>query len=152
MDAVTYPNEKVIDFISQNVIPVRVLSGQQPLATDFNIKWTPSLLILDQEGKEHSRTVGFLSGEELIPSLLLGIGNGHANKDEFKDALSCYERLLAESPESDSAPEAVFQRGVNLYKSTHDPKPLKEAYNQLQERYPASQWTKRAYPYRLIGA
>ncbi len=151
MDTVTYPNEKVVEFINLNVVPLRVLSDQQPLATDFNIKWTPSLLILDQNGKEDSRTVGFLNAEELISSILLGLGNGHFNKDEFKDALGCYERLLAEQPGSDSAPEAIFQRGVTLYKSTHDPKPLKEAYNHLQDKYPASQWTKRAYPYRLIG-
>ena len=151
MDAVTYPNERLIEFINQNVIPVRVLSDQQPLATDYTVKWTPSLLILDQDGKEHYRTVGFLSAEELIPSLLLGIGNVHFNKDEFKDALSCYERLLTEYPKSDSAPEAIFQKGVSLYKNTHDPKPLKEAYNHLQDKYPASQWTKRAYPYRLLG-
>jgi tetratricopeptide (TPR) repeat protein len=151
MDTVTYPNEKVVEFLTQNVITVRVLSDHQPLSIDFNIKWTPSLLILDQGGKEQSRTVGFLNAEELIPSILLGIGNGHFNKNEFKDALGCYERILAEYPESDSAPEAMFQMGVTLYKSTQDPKPLKEAYTHLQNRYPASQWTKRAYPYRLLG-
>ena len=31
-----------------------------------------------------------------------------------------------------------------------DPKKLKEAYEKLQEEYPNSEWTKRAYPYRLI--
>jgi len=150
MDAVTYPNESVVEFIEQNVIPVRVLADQQPLSTDFNIKWTPSLLILDQEGKEHARTVGFLDAEELIPSLLLGIGNGHSDNNAFHDALACYEKVLSDYPGSDSAPEAIFQRGVALYKSSHDPKPLKEAYTHLQDKYPASQWTKRAYPYRLL--
>jgi tetratricopeptide (TPR) repeat protein len=150
MDAVTYPNEKLIELIIQNVIPVCVLSDQQPLATDYTIKWTPALHLLDQDGKETFRTVGFLSAEELISSILLGIGNVHFNKDEFKDALSCYERLLTEHPESDSAPDAIFQKGITLYKNTHDPKPLKEAYDQLQDKYPASQWAKRAYPYRLI--
>ena len=150
MDAVTYPNERLIEFINQNVIPLRVLSDQQPLATDYTIKWTPALLLLDQEGKEHFRSIGFLNSEELISSILLGIGNGHFNKDEFQDALCCYERLLTEYPESESAPEAVFQRGVTLYKNTHDPKVLKEAYNHLQDKYPASKWFKRAYPYRLI--
>jgi hypothetical protein len=28
--------------------------------------------------------------------------------------------------------------------------PLKAAYEKLQAEYPASEWTKRAYPYRLI--
>lgn len=150
MDAGTYPNAKVIDFINQNLIPLRVLWDQQPLSTDFNIQWTPSLLVLDQEGKEQHRTVGFLSPEELIPSLLLGMGNGHFNKNEFKEALGCYDTILADYPVSDAAPEAVFQRGVSLFKGAHDPKPLKEAYERLREAYPTSQWTKRAYPYRLI--
>ena len=150
MDAVTYPNEKVVEFITQNVIPLRVLFDQQPLATEFNIQWTPSLLVLDQDGREQHRTVGFMSAEELIPSLLLGIGYGHFNKSEFKEAIGCYEKILAEYPTSDAAPEATFQRGVSLYKSTHDPKPLKEAYTHLRDTYPASEWTKRAYPYRLL--
>ncbi len=150
MDAVTYPIETVINFINKNVIPLRVPADQQPIATDFNIHWTPSLLILDQEGHEHYRTTGFMGAEELIPSIWLGIGNSHFVRDEFESALSCYEKLLAEYSASDSAPEAIFQRGVTLYKSNNDPKSLKKAYERLEDKYPESQWTKRAYPYRLI--
>lgn len=150
MDTVTYPNKSVIDFISEHVIPLRVVSDQQPIASDFNVTWTPALLILDQEGIEHHRTVGFLGVAELIPSLLLGIGNLHFNGNDFKEALTHYESLLARYPRSDSAPEAIFQKGVSLYKSSNDPKPLKKAYEYLQENYPGSLWTKRASPYRLI--
>ena len=74
----------------------------------------------------------------------------HFVRDEFESALSCYEKLLAEYSASDSAPEAIFQRGVTLYKSNNDPKSLKKAYERLEDKYPESQWTKRAYPYRLI--
>ena len=149
MDTVTYPNEKVISFITEKVIPLQVPSDQQ-LAADFNVKWTPSLLILDQDGNEHHRTVGFMGAEELIPSILLGIGNAHFNKNEFAEALECYGAILADYAKCDAAPEALFQKGVSLYKKTSDPIPLKEAYNALLEKYPESQWTKRAYPYRLI--
>lgn len=150
MDAGTYPNEAVIEFINQNVVPLQVASDQQPMASDFKVTWTPSLLILDQEGNEHHRTVGFMSANELIPSLLLGIGNLHFNGNDFKKALGRYEKIVSDFSGSDSAPEAVFQIGVSLYKSTNDPKPLKEAYEHLQDKYPENQWTKRAYPYRLI--
>ncbi|MEA3469803.1 MAG: hypothetical protein U9R57_16485 [Thermodesulfobacteriota bacterium] len=150
MDAGTYPNEAVIEFIHQNVVPLQVASDQQPMASDFKVTWTPALLILDQEGNEHHRTVGFMGADELIPSLLLGIGNLHFNGNNFKKALSSYENIVSDFSESDSAPEAIFQRGVSLYKSTSDPKPLKEAYEYLQDKYPENQWTKRAYPYRLI--
>lgn len=150
MAAVTYPDTKVIGFISENMIPVQVLFDAQPLSTDFNVKWTPTLVTLDSEGKEHHRTVGFLSPGELIPSLLLGIAKSYFEMDRFEEALQNIDKLLAEYPKSDSAPEAIYLLGVCRYKSTKDPKPLKEAYEKLSAEYPSSEWTKRAYPYRLL--
>jgi tetratricopeptide (TPR) repeat protein len=150
MDAVTYPNEKVGEFIERNFIPLRVAFDAQPLATDFKVKWTPTLITLDASGQEHHRTVGFLSPEELIPSLLLGMAKVHFDQNQFEPALSNLEKVLADYPKSDSAPEALYLRGVSRYKSTHSPKPLKEAYEELQKAYPSSEWTKRAAPYRLL--
>ncbi len=83
MDAVTYPNAAVIEYIEQNLVPLKVPHDQQPLAGDFNVKWTPTLVVLDQEGKEHHRTVGFLDPEEFIPSLLLGIGITHFDRNDI---------------------------------------------------------------------
>ncbi len=150
MDAVTYPNDKVIEFIQKNMIPLRVAFDAKPLSTDFDVKWTPTLITLDANGKEHQRSVGFLPPEELIPSLLLGIAKSYFNRERFSEALSNLDQLLADYPKSDAAPEATYLRGVCRYKSTHDPKPLKGAYEQLQANYPSSEWTKRAYPYRLL--
>ena len=150
MDAVTYPNEKVSDFINKNVVPLRVPSDHKPLSTIFNVQWTPALMVLDQNGKEHHRTVGFMGVDELIPSLLLGMGNTYFNNAQFQEALDCYDKVLNQYPENDSVQQAIFQIGVSRYKSTNDPMSLKEAYEKLKNEYPASQWTKRAYPYRLI--
>jgi hypothetical protein len=150
MDAVTYPDEKVTSFINNNMIALRVQFGAQPLSTDFNVKWTPTLITLDTEGKEHHRTVGFLSPEELIPSLLLGMGKSYLETDRFDEALAKLEKLLAEHPKSDPVPEALYWRGVCSYKATDNPRPLKEAYEQLKAEHGSSEWTKRAYPYRLL--
>ena len=150
MDAVTYPNDRVIRFISENMIPLRVAFDARPLSADFNIKWTPAIITLDPDGNEHHRTVGFLAPQELIPSLLLGIGKSYFETDQFDEALGSLERLLEEYPESGSAPEALYLRGVCRYKNTQNPEPLKAAYEQLTVEYPSSEWTKRAYPYRLL--
>ena len=150
MDAVTYPDARVIGFINENLIPLRVQFDAKPLSTDFNIKWTPTIVTLDAQGKEHHRTVGFLAPEELIPSLLLGNAKSCFETDRFEDALKNIDKLLAEYQNSDSAPEAIYLQGVCLYKSTKDAKPLKEAYEKLNTEYPSSEWTKRAYPYRLL--
>jgi thioredoxin-related protein len=150
MGAVTYPNEKVVDFIERHMVPIQVLFDSQPLATRFNIQWTPTVITLDEEGKEHHRTVGFLSPEEFIPSLMLGVAKCHFDREKFDKAISILEDILKKHPKSDAAPEAVYVRGVSLYKSTHKADPLKEAYKRLQAEYPSSEWTKRAQPYGLL--
>ena len=150
MDAVTYPTESVVEFIAANVVPVRIPSDTEPLATEFRIKWTPTLIVLDWNGKEHSRTVGFMTPEELIPSILLGIAKTYYELDMFNEALANFDKVIEDYPQSDAAPEAIFYRGVCGYKSTHDPKPLKRAYEKLQAAYPQSEWAKRALPYRLL--
>lgn len=150
MDTVSYPDKKVSEFINNSLIPLRVRSDAQPISTDFNLKWTPTLIVLDTEGKEHHRTVGFLPPEELIPSLLLGIARIHFDLNEFKEALSDLKKILSDFPESSSAPEAVYLKGVCLFKSTNNPEGLKQAYEHLQREYPQSEWTKRAYPYQLL--
>ncbi len=150
MDAVTYPEESVVSFLESEMIPLRIAFDHKPLAQEFNVKWTPTLVTLAPGGDEHHRTVGFLSAEELIASLLLGIAKVHFDYDRFEEALNYLERVLKEFPGSTSAPEAIFLRGVCRYKSTNDPKPLRAAYEELEAKYPGNQWTKRAYPYRLI--
>ena len=74
----------------------------------------------------------------------------HFDQDDFDAALSGFERVLNEYPQSDAAPEAVYLRGVSRYKKTHNAAPLKEAYEELQKTFPSSEWAKRAAPYRLL--
>jgi len=150
MGAVTYPNEKVIEFIEKYLVPIQVLFDSQPLATKFNIQWTPTVITLDEEGKEHHRTIGFLSPEEFIPSLMLSVAKSHFDRGKFDKAITMLEGILKDYPKSDAAPEAVYVRGVSLYKSTHKADPLKEAYKKLQAEYPSSEWAKRAQPYSLL--
>ena len=150
MGAVTYPNEKVVDFIERHMVPIQVLFDSQPLATKFNIQWTPTVITLDEEGKEHHRTVGFLSPEEFTPSLMLGVAKCHFDREKFGEAVATIEEILMDYPKSEAAPEAVYIRGVALYKSTHSAEHLKEIYKRLQSEYPSSEWAKRAQPYRLL--
>lgn len=149
MGAVTYPTNSVVEFIQKHLIPLQVLFND-PLSAEFKVKWTPTLITLDADRKEHHRTVGFLPPEELIPSLLLGVAKCYFDQDRFGEAVAKLETLLADYPKSDAAPEAIYLRGVCRYKSTHEAKPLKEAYEMLQATYPSSEWAKRALPYRLL--
>jgi tetratricopeptide (TPR) repeat protein len=150
MDAVTYPDDNVALFLNTSMVPVRLQFNAKPYAKDFNVMWTPTIITLDENGKEHYRTVGFLSAAELIPSLLMGIAKVHFDLGRLNEALAAMEKIIADYPKSKAAPEAVFHRGVASYKSTHDPKPLRAAYDKLVADYPSSDWADRAQPYRLI--
>ena len=132
------------------MVPIQIPFDKEPHATNFGIKWTPTIITLDSDGAEHHRTVGFLAPEELIPSLLLGMGKVYFNTDKFEEAISCFEEITKDYMKSDSAPEAIYLRGICLYKKDQNPAPLKKAYEKLHEEFPESEWTKRASPYRLL--
>lgn len=152
MDAVTYPDQKVIDFVQRHVIPLRVAFNDEKLAPQFNVKWTPTLITVDSQGVEHHRTLGFLPPEDFMASQLLGVGKTYFDLENFDEALTRFNMLLDSFPKNVFVPEALFYRGVALYKSTHDPKHLRHAYDKLTAEYPDNEWTRRAHPYSLIAA
>lgn len=150
MGAVTYPDAKVADFVKETIIPLQILSDSEPLATDFTLRWTPALIVLDTNGKEHSRTIGFISPEEFIPTILLGMTKTYLDLRQFDPAIECLEKIIKNYPQSFAAPEAIYYRAVCGYKTVHDVGGLKKAYERLAKEYPQSEWVKRAAPYRLL--
>ena len=77
-------------------------------------------------------------------------GKWYFNAEQHPEAQGIFDEALENSPNSDAAAEAVFFKGVSRYKASHDPKPLRQAYDTLTAKFPGSEWTKRAAPYRLI--
>ena len=114
------------DTVLSHLIPVRILINSKPLPQRFRVQWTPTLVLLDQEGEEHHRTVGFLAPEELLPSLMLGIGKSCFDRESFTESEQILEQLLKEYPKSDAAPEAAYYLGVGRYKNTHNAEELKK--------------------------
>jgi hypothetical protein len=150
MDAVAYPKPAVIEFINANLVPLRIPADDPLLGSKFRVKWTPTLLILDADGVEHYRTLGFFSPEELIPSLLLGMGKAFFNRAERPTASNYLDRLVTEFPKSFYVPEAIYIKGVSRYIESHDVSNLIGIYDQLSSNYPNDQWAMRADPYRLL--
>jgi len=150
MDAVTYPHPQAVAFFATYLVPVRVLATSTALPQRFKVHWTPTLVLLDADGEEHYRTVGFLPPEELIPTLMLGIAKSYFERGQYAPAAQFLEQLLATYPKSAAAPEAMYYLGVTRYKDTHNPGALKQAGEALQTNYPESEWAKRASVYRLL--
>jgi tetratricopeptide (TPR) repeat protein len=150
MGAVTYPDDKVIKFVDFNFVPVQINVSNQALVEQFKVNWTPTIILLDAEGNEVHRVVGFLPPEEFIPTFMVAKGKWYFNAGQQPEAQGMFDEALRDYPNSAAAAEAVFFMGVSRYKMTHDAKPLRAAYETLTAKYPGSEWTKRAAPYRLI--
>ena len=116
----------------------------------FSVKWTPTIIILDPDGEEHHRFIGFLPPEDFIGQLILGKGKAEFNLEHFDQAIQCFQELLVRYPKTDAAPEAQYFLGVSKYKASHDPKELKSNLEILQRDYSGSEWTKKAQVYALI--
>ncbi|HJV67027.1 MAG TPA: thioredoxin fold domain-containing protein [Geomonas sp.] len=150
MDAVTFPDTAVSNFITDRMIPLHAPATASTLAADFRVVWTPTIIVLDFYGREHQRTVGFLPPEEVVASLLLGIGKSALDNDQYNEAVLQFNTLLNGYPLSAAAPEAVYLRGVSRFKSSHSASALKECCQQLSTQYPDSDWAKRAQPFSLL--
>ena len=151
MGAVTYPDEKAAKFIDLNFIPVQIPTSNAALMEKYVVKWTHTLLVLDADGREHYRAVGFFTPDELIASFMVGKGHWYLDTQQFSEAKAMFEEVQAVYPESEAAAEAIFFNGVNRYNMTHDPKVLRESYEALTVKFPQSMWTKQAAHYRLIS-
>ncbi len=150
MDAVTYPHTKISQFVDEQFIPIRVGHDAQPISTEFNVHWTPTLIVLDIHGKEHYRSLGFVPVKEFIPTFSLGIAKLYFDAAAYDKAIAILDTILSKYPESTVAPESVYFRGVSFFESTHEVKWLKEIYQRISKEYPNSEWVYRSSPYRLL--
>ena len=106
----------------------------------FDALWTPSVLILDSNGKERFRIEGYLPTDEFRAHLELALARVAFMSKNWADAERRYAEVLERHPNSKVAPEALYWKGVSHYKATNDHTVLGELPGQFQERYPDSIW------------
>ena len=149
--AVTYPDSNVCFSVENSFIPLQIdFSKNKTMVKRYAVKWTPTIIILDSDGEEHHRFVGYLPPEDFIAQILFGKGKAEFDLDHFEQAMQCFQEILVRFPRADAAPQAQYYLGVSKYKASHDPKQLKSGLEVLQRDYPNSEWTKKAQVYSLI--
>jgi uncharacterized protein YyaL (SSP411 family) len=140
-----YPDPQVSELISRQFVPVRVHVKEQPtMWKRFNIRWTPTVLILAPDGAEAFRLEGYLPRDEFLAQLHLGLGFLAVNQKKWQPARQEFESVVERFPETDAAPEALYWAGVAKYSDSHDPNELKALGRQFKERYTDTGWAKRA--------
>ncbi|MGB3209797.1 MAG: thioredoxin fold domain-containing protein [Desulforhopalus sp.] len=150
MDAVTYSSEEVVKFVREYLIPLRIEQDKKASYDRYNVIWTPTLLILDYQGHEVQRSIGFLEPEDFIAHMQLGIAKVRFAVGEYDTAGVHFKRLFDRYPDNSTVPEAMYFSGVNRYKQNNDPTELKTVYEKMLSEYPDNSWTKKASPYRLL--
>ncbi len=106
----------------------------------FEAVWTPTVLVLDPDGKERWRLEGYLPKEEFRAQLELGLARVAFVRKQWAEAERRYAEVVERYPGSKFAPEALYRRGVSRYSATHDHSILGELRVELEGRYPGSLW------------
>lgn len=129
------------DFINENFVALEAHIKEHPAYFHrFDAVWTPTVLILDSDGDERWRIEGYLPKEEFRAQLEVGLARVAFMQKQWAEAERRYAEVLERYPDSTSAPEALYWKGVSHYKATNDHTVLGELPGQFKEKYPDSVW------------
>ena len=139
-----YPNDQVASFIAKHFIPAKFHIKEQPQAFQrFNAMWTPTILVVDDDGHERHRIEGFLPADDFMAQLMLGLGKAAFAAGRWGEAEEFYRAIVRDYPKSEMAAEALYWAGVSKYKGTNDGAALAETGRALKAQYPDTTWAKR---------
>lgn len=144
-----YPDERVVRLVTSEFLPVRVhvkdpdgLYGR--MSEQLNVHWTPTILVLDQEGVERHRIEGFLPVDDLLAHVKLGLAKSAFQRGVFDEAERWFQDVVTQHPQSEPAAEALYWTGVARYKGKGDAAALSETARAFTTRYSDSVWAKKA--------
>jgi len=110
----------------------------------FGANWTPTVMIVDPDGKEHYRIEGYLPADEFLPKLQLGYAHYLFKSGNFAESEKRFRQIVDAFPSNEAAPEALYWAGVSNYKGTGNGAALGETAKAFQSRYTDSPWAKRS--------
>jgi hypothetical protein len=109
--------------------------------------WTPTVLLLDSDGKERVRLEGYLPNSDFLAALESGLGRIAFVHKQYADAERWYNDVVTRFGQSHVAPGAMYWGAVAHYKATNDHTVLSQVAEELRTEYPASVWAAKAIPW-----
>ena len=148
-----YPDERVVRLVTFEFVPIRIHVRDAGdvytrVSQQLNVQWTPTVLILDEDGIERHRVEGFLPVDDFLAQLKLGLARIAFQRGAFDEAERRFRQVVDEHPQSDPAPEALYWIGVSRYKGQGDASALAEPARAFSTRYTDSAWAKKASVWR----
>jgi hypothetical protein len=144
-----YPDQRVVRFIDEQCIPVRIHVREQAdewkrLGARYGVEWTPTILFVDASVEERHRIEGFLPVDDFLAQLAFGMARVAFSGGRFDDAERRFRAIVDDYPSTDAAPESLYWAGVSRYKGTNDASALAETARHFRERYQDSSWAKKS--------
>jgi hypothetical protein len=127
------------------------LEKQRPMYKEYRIAWTPTIALLDMEGREHYRFTGFFTPPEMSARILLDGTKSALFLKRYDIAKGHLDAVFADYQRTFVVPEAIYYSGVLHYLSKEEPKFLRKGLERLRKEFPGSEWTMRAKPYEGIA-
>lgn len=146
MDAVTYPNEQVADYISKHFVPLQLNVVDDPGAMDqFHAVWTPTIILRDDGGHEFRRSEGYLDPKTMIAELALARLQSALHQKRYDEAEPLAEEaVLSAAGDEERLAEARYWAGVAAYKSSDDARKLLGHWKPLLDEMPNTIWARKA--------
>ena len=144
-----YPDERVVQLVNAEFTPIRVHVKDPDnlfarMSERLNANWTPTVLVLDEDGVERHRIEGFLPVDDFLAQLKLGLAKTAFQRGAFDEAERRFREIVEQHPQSEPAPEALYWTGVARYKGKGDAAALGETARAFTTRYADSAWAKKA--------
>ena len=165
LDANTYSDAKVSEFVTKNVIPYKIDAEKGEgvaIAKKYGVKAYPTILLIKSDGEEIDRLLGYmppdkflntlgdyLNGVNTIGALKEGLAKNpnnpasqyqmaqkYAMQGDLASASPYYMKMLELDPKNEHADEASFYIAMNDYRTTKNLAPLKV----FADSYPSSQY------------
>jgi hypothetical protein len=147
MGTVTYPDDRVIDYLSTHFVNLDISMGERenwPLFRTHHIIWTPSVGFMDRNGSMHYYSPGFLPASEFLSALK--IGRARCLMAWMRSAEAIVELESAVEANNTMTPEALFWLAAAYFLERRDTGRMYPAWERLVTEYPDSPWAMRTYP------
>jgi TolA-binding protein len=149
LEAESYSDQETATFINENFIPLEAHIKEHPKYFHrFDALWTPTVLILDSNGRERMRLEGYLPSDEFRAQLELGLARIAFTSKRWDEAEQKYGQVIERYPESKAAPEALYWKGVSHYKGTNDHAVLGQLAEEFKQKYTDSIWALKSIAWR----
>ena len=144
MEAVTLPDETVIREIGENFVAAKLESARHAdLSRRIGIRWLPGLVVCDADERLAHTVVGFLPPDDLVFEITFGRAIVAMGEKRYDDAHAAFA-AVAERPEAERAPEALYWWGISRNRQLKNfDAAVREPWGRIVERWPKSQWARK---------